>query len=66
MGRERCIGIYALPEVILTKNNRSPGPDGIPVEFLKLLDDKGLELVCNILRNCWEKEIMPDEMEPQN
>ena len=24
------------------KNNRSPGPDGIPVEFLKSLDDEGL------------------------
>ncbi len=30
------------------KNNRSPGPDGIPVEFLKLLGDDGLELIRNI------------------
>ena len=45
------------------KNNTSPGPDGIPVEFLKLLDDDGLELIRNILNNCWENEIMPDEME---
>ena len=45
------------------KNNRSPGPDGIPVGFFKLLDDDGLELIRNILNNCWENEIMPDEME---
>jgi hypothetical protein len=45
------------------KNNMSPEPDGIPVEFLKLLDDDGLELIRNILNNCWENEIMPDEME---
>ena len=37
------------------KNNRSPGPDGIPVEFLKLLDDEGLVSIQDILNNCWEK-----------
>ena len=45
------------------KNNRSPGPDGIPVELLKLLDDEGLNIIEDILNNCWGKEIMPDEME---
>ena len=29
----------------------------------KLLGNGGLELVSDILNNCWEKEIMPDEME---
>ena len=38
------------------ENNRSPGPEGIPVEFLKLLDDEGLE-------SCWGNEIMPDNLE---
>ena len=44
------------------KNNRSPGPDGIPVEILTLLDDEGLEIIQDILNKCWENGIMPDEM----
>lgn len=46
-----------------TKTNRSPGQYGIPVELLKLLDDEELEVVCDILNHCSDKEIMPDEME---
>ena len=45
------------------KNNRSLGPDGTPVEFLKLRDDEGLEIIQDILNKCWDNEIMPDEME---
>ena len=45
------------------RNNRSPGPDGILVELLKLMDDGGLELIGDILNNCWEDANMPDEME---
>ena len=45
------------------KNNKSPGPDGLPVEFYKLLDEAGLELVLDILNDCWTNETMPEEME---
>ena len=31
------------------KNNTSPGPDGIPVEFFKWMDDESLELVVYLL-----------------
>ena len=45
------------------KNNKSLGPDGIPTEFLKYLDGEGLEIVLDILNDCWEKEILPSELE---
>ena len=45
------------------KNNKSPGPDGLPIEFFKYLDEHGLNIVLDILNDCWEKEIMPSELE---
>ena len=45
------------------KNNKSPGPDGIPTEFLKYLDEEGLEIVLDILNDCWRRGIMPSELE---
>ena len=44
------------------KNNKSPGPDGIPVEFFKRMSEESLLIVLDILNDCWENEIMPDEM----
>ena len=34
------------------KNNRSAGPDDIPVGFFKLMDESTLTLLCEILNNC--------------
>lgn len=45
------------------KNNKSLDPDGVPVEFFKLMNDECLETVLSILNECWVNEIMPDEME---
>ena len=45
------------------KNNKSPGPDGLPIEFFKYLDDSGLAIILDILNECWEKEILPSELE---
>ena len=45
------------------KNNKSPGPDGIPVEFFKRMNEENMTIVLDILNECWRNEIMPDEME---
>ena len=45
------------------KNNRSPGPDGIPIEFFKLLNADGLKCTLRLLNKCWNDEVMPDEFE---
>ena len=45
------------------KNNRSPRPDWMPIEFLKMLDDEGPEIIRDILNNCWKNEIIPNELE---
>ena len=45
------------------KNNRSPGPDGIPIEFFKLLNADELKCTLELLNNCWNEEVMPDEFE---
>ena len=42
-----------------SENNRTPVPNGILVELIKLLDEEGLELI----RDVFYKEIMLDEME---
>ena len=56
-----------IEEVIRTikklKNNKSPGPDGIPIEFYKFLEEDCIDIVTDILNHCWETETMPDEME---
>ena len=45
------------------KNNKSPGPDGIPTEFFKHMDDETRLLVLDILNDCWKTETMPSELE---
>ena len=47
------IGYITIDEIRFSisemQNHKSPGPDGIPVEFLKLLDDDGLAIIQDIL-----------------
>ena len=45
------------------KNNKSPGPDGMPTEFFKYMDDDCLDIVLEIPNDCWKREIMPSELE---
>ena len=52
--------------VKLFKNNKSPGPDGIPVEFFKWLNADGLSCILEILNECWENNVMPEHMELAN
>ena len=47
-------------------NNKSSGPDTIPIEFFKWLNDEALETIVEMLNQCWELEIMPDELELAN
>ena len=48
------------------KINKSPGPDGIPVELFKWLNADGLECILEILNECWENNVMPEHMEYAN
>ena len=58
---------FSLEELDLTikklKNNKSPGPDGIPTEFFKMMDEEARLIVLQILNDCWNKEIIPNLME---
>ena len=46
-----------------TENNKSPGPDGLPIEFFKIMNDERLKIVLDIVNDSWKNETMPDEME---
>ena len=45
------------------KRGKATGPDGIPVEFFKNLNEEGLNVILDILNDCWKNEVLPDEME---
>ena len=45
------------------KNDKSPGPDGIPMEFYKWLNEDARVHILFLLNKCWELEILPDTME---
>ena len=52
--------------VKMFKNNKSPGSDGIPVEFFEWLNADGLFCFLEILNECWENNVMPEHMELGN
>ena len=43
------------------KYDKSPGPDDLTADIVKLLDEEGLEDILDILNGWWEKRAMPDE-----
>ena len=45
------------------KNNKSPGADGIPLEFFKWLTDEALQPILDLLNECWAAEVMPSNLE---
>ena len=48
------------------KNNKSPGPDTIPIEFFKWLNDDALFFIAELLNQCWKNDILPTELEEAN
>eukprot|EP00972_Heterocapsa_arctica_P031300 4608271-Heterocapsa_arctica.AAC.1 len=47
------IDIEELEDVIRQfKNNKAPGPSGVPIEAIKLLDDKSKLALLKLLNNC--------------
>ena len=67
-------------EIVLkkSKTNKSPGPDGIPIEFIRWLDrpkaaidgiggpretGTALDAILDLLNECWEKDILPSDLE---
>ena len=45
--------IYGLKKF---KRNKSPGPDGIPAEIFKDMDECNLEIVLEIIQSWWKNE----------
>ena len=63
-----CLGQFSTAEVkkVVDKlrHHRACGPDGIPAEFFKHnMDEDCIRIVLDILNDCWNNEIMPNEME---
>ena len=38
------------------KNNKAPGPDDVPAEFIKWLDDESMQMIFEHLKRCWRNE----------
>ena len=45
-----------------TKYGKAPGPDGIPMEFFKALDDDMKHEILSILNKWWSEENIPEEV----
>ena len=45
------------------ENSKLPGPDGIPIEFFKQMDEECLGILLEIFNDRWIKEIIPGETE---
>lgn len=43
------------------KNNKSPGPDGLPVELFKHAGSVVLDVLHGIVQSVWNNEILPEE-----
>ena len=48
------------------KNSKSPGPDGIPMEFYKWLNGQVLEVILDIVNKIWQEEWFLENMEEAN
>lgn len=43
------------------KNNKTPGPDEIPSELIKLLDDRGIAVLWRLFNKVYETGQYPDQ-----
>ena len=60
------ITMEELMDTVKLFKNKSPGPDGIPVEFFKWLIADGLNCILEILNEGWENNVLPEHMELAN
>ena len=44
------------------KNNKTPGPNRVTSELIKLLEDEGRQKLLDLLNRCWETEELFEEM----
>ena len=58
-------GKYTLEELKTTidkpKKGKAPGPDDIPMEFYKWLDDENLDFLLKMINEWWETGTFPRE-----
>ena len=48
------------------KRNKSPGPDGVPIELFQWLDDDTLEPILTHINTCWESGTITEGMNDAN
>ena len=46
----------------ILKNNKTPGPNGVTSELIKLLGEEAREKILELLNKCWEGEELFEEM----
>ena len=44
------------------KNNKAPGPDDMPAELFKWLDEQSRKITLEILNECWSGETLIKDM----
>ena len=44
------------------KNNKAPGPDEIPAELFKWLDEQSRKIILEIINECWRTETLIKDM----
>ena len=42
--------------ISIFNNNKTPGPNGVTSEQIKLLDEEAREKLLELLNRCWEEE----------
>ena len=42
--------------ISILNNNKTPGPNGVTSEQIKLLDEEAREKLLELLNRCWEEE----------
>ena len=57
------IDLQELEEAIRqVKNNKAPGPDGVPPEVIKWLDSESKKVIRELLNDCWNKQSRTKDM----
>ena len=46
------------------RNNKTPGPNGVTYERIKLLSEEARGKLLELLNKCWEEEELVEELNP--